>query len=140
MSAITAFEVQSFRNGTWKIETITDSKDLAVHQAEQVILNPAIHKVRVVQEAFDPASAEQKFRVVFIRDKKPAQQSAQPPMQQPAQAASASAEPSQTTQAARAAPKAKQGASAVGLVLKFGLIVCAGIAIIIALRYFGASL
>ena len=70
MSALTAFEVQSFRNGNWKIETITDNKEMAVHQAEQVIMNPAVSKVRVVQEAYDEESAEQKFRIVFLRDKK----------------------------------------------------------------------
>ena len=136
MSALTAFEVQSFRNGNWKIETIPDSKDLAVHQAEQVILHPAIRKVRVVQEAFDPKSAEQKFRTVFFRDKNAV---GKPPAQSDAPGALA-AETAQAAPTARLSPKAPRRVGAVGLILKFALIVSVGIAAILALRYFGANL
>ena len=136
MNALTAFEVQSFRNGDWKIETITDSKDLAVHQAEQVIRHPAVRKVRVVQEAFDPTSAEQKFRTVFFRDKnavcKPPSQSAAP--------GAPEGETVQTAPTARPSLKTPRRVGAVGLILKFALIVSVGIAAILALRYFGANL
>jgi len=138
MTALTAFEVQSFRNGNWKIETITDSKEMAVHQAEQVIMNPAVNKVRVVEEAYDEASAEQKFRIVFLRDKKVAAR--------PAAAANApktEANPDAVKPEAKAAVAANaarsRSASVVALSLKFGVIVCAGIAVIIALRYLGTN-
>ncbi|MFZ0694272.1 MAG: hypothetical protein WAN51_09005 [Alphaproteobacteria bacterium] len=136
MSALTAFEVQSFRNGDWKIDTITDSKDLAVHQAEQVILHPGIRKVRVVQEAFDPASAGQKFRTVFFRDKDAV---CKPPAPSAAPGAPA-AETAQAAPTARPSLKAPRRAGAVGLILKFALIISVGIAAILALRYFGANL
>jgi len=134
MSTLTAFEVQSFRNGNWKIETITDSKDLAVHQAEQVILHPAVRKVRVVQEAFDPASAEQKIRTVFFRDKKPV--SKPPPTAAPGTPAA------ETAQTAPTAPSltVPRRAGAIGLILKFALIVSAGIVAILALQYLGSRL
>ena len=134
MSALTAFEVQSFRNGNWKIETITDSKDLAVHQAEQVILHPTVRKVRVVQEAFDPTSAEQKFRTVFFRDKTPVSK----PSAQSAAPGAAAGETVQTALTARPSLKTPRRVGAVGLILKFALIVMVGIAAILALRYFGA--
>jgi hypothetical protein len=136
MSALTAFEVQSFRNGDWKIETITDSKDLAVHQAEQVILHPAVRKVRVVQEAFNPTSAEQKFRTVFFRDKTPVSK----PSAQPTAPGAPAAETVRTAPLDRPLLKPPRRIGTVWLILKFALIVSAGIAAILALRYFGASL
>jgi len=140
MSALTAFEVQSYRNGDWRIETITDSKELAVHQAESIIMSPGVHKVRVVEEAFNPNSAEQKFRTVFIRHKQPPKTAAASPPQaaQPrAEEAAARAPADEAPQPAAAPPRARL--SAIGLSLKFAAIVCAGIAVIIALRYFAAS-
>ena len=133
MSAITAFEVQSFRNGNWKIETITDSKDMALHQAEQVIMNPAVAKVRVVEEAYDQASDEQKFRIVFLRDKKVANR----PAATPAPAKTQEVAPPPELSAAKS-PRFG-GASLVALSVKFGAIICAGIGIIIALRMIGAN-
>ena len=136
MSALTAFEVQSFRNGDWKIETITDSKDLAVHPCLPVILHPAVRKVRVVQEAFDPTSAEQKFRTIFFRDKKPGCK----PSAQFAAPGAPAGETVRTALTARPSLKTPRRIGAVGLILKFALIVSVGIAAILALRYFGANL
>ena len=138
MSALTAFEVQSFRNGDWKIETITDSKDLAVHQAEQVILHPAVRKVRVVQEAFDPTSAEQKFRTVFFRDKTPVSKLSAQPTAAAAAPGTLGVETARTASNDRPLLKTPRRVGAVGLILKFALIVMVGIAAILALRYFGA--
>lgn len=132
MSALTAFEVQSFRNGNWKIETITDSKDMAMHQAEQVIMNPAVTKVRIVEEAYDQGSDEQKFRIVFLRDKKVANRPQNTPPQPKTQEV---APPPET----KAAPAPKRGVSVVALSVKFGAIICAGIAVIIALRILGTN-
>ncbi len=143
MSALTAFEVQSFRNGAWKIEAITDSKDIAVHQAEHIMKNAAIKKVRVVQETIDPESAEQKIRVVFVRDKqasKPAE--AAPPAQPPAPGQPPDPTPrgvSAPVAAAAAATHKHWSRSAVGMILNFGAIIVAGIAAILAIRYLGAS-
>ena len=134
MSAITAFEVQSFRNGDWRIETITDSKELAVHQAESVMMNPQVSKVRVVEEAFDQDSAEQKFRTVFIRHKIQAKAPEKPASAAPAAPEAAAAGTPQST-----APRARKKPGVVGLSLKFAAIVCAGIALIIVLRHFGAT-
>lgn len=132
MTALTAFEVQSFRNGNWKIETITDNKEMAVHQAEQVIMNPAITKVRVVQEAYDEESAEQKFRIVFLRDKKMATR--------PAPAAlKPDPEPAKRRPKTDVDVPRNRGASLVALSLKFGAIICTGVAVIIALRYLSTS-
>lgn len=137
MSALTAFEVQSFRNGAWKIEAITDSKDLAVHQAEHIMKSASVKKVRVVQETVDPVSAEQKIRIVFVRDKQVAKAPEAPPAGQPA-APSQAASPNPPA-AAVAAPRKPWSMTAVGLVLNFSAIVVAGIALILALRYLGAS-
>lgn len=139
MSALTAFEVQSFRNGNWKIETITDSKEIAVHQAEQVMLHPAVRKVRVVQEAFDPVSAEQKFRTVFVREKRSAKQQPAPPANG---AAGAPEQKSLATAPALASRSlfAQRMTSGVGLTLTFGLIVGAGIAVILFLRHLATNI
>ena len=132
MSALTAFEVQSFRNGNWKIETITDDKSLALHQAEQVIMNPAVAKVRVIEEAYDQASEQQKFRIVFLRDKKMPSRTQSGPAPEKTQEV---APPPEIT----AKPAAGRSASIAALSLKFGAIVCAGIAVIIALRIMGTN-
>lgn len=143
MSALTAFEVQSFRNGAWKIEAITDSKDLAVHQAEHIMKNAAIKKVRVVQETVDPVSAEQKIRIVFVRDKQPAKPAEAAP---PAQPTAPGQSPDAATPAApapvAAAPTTARkpwSMSTIGLILNFGAIIVAGIAVILVIRYLGAS-
>jgi len=146
MSALTAFEVQSFRNGEWKIEAITDNKDLAVHQAEHIIKNATIKKVRVVQETVDPNSAKQKTRIVFVRDRqavKPPEAPAGQPAASEHAIAPGQAVPSEQTAAPALAEPARQSKpwnmSAIGLILTFGAIVIAGIAVILAIRYVGAN-
>lgn len=140
MSALTAFEVQSYRNGNWKIETITDTKDLALHQAEQLIMSPTVTKVRVIEEAYDQASEEQKFRIVFLRDKKVANRPPGAPTESKPESAAATPppEPAAAPAAERPVPK-QRGTSAVALSFKFGAIICIGIAAIIALRLLGTS-
>jgi hypothetical protein len=135
MSALTAFEVQSLQNGSWKIEAITDSKDFAVHTAEQVMRSRTVTKVRVVQETVDPDSSHAKTRIVFFRDKyaaKPATTPADERDKLPS-AAPAPAPPSVTAKSRKS-----WGTTAIGLAINFGAIVIVGIGLILALRYLAA--
>lgn len=130
MSALTAFEVQSLRDGVWKIETVTDDKDMAIFEAQRIIQSPHVPKVRVVQEDFDPETDRYRTKVIFNRS--PAQRAgsmARAPAPRP--------DPMPSEVKPRPQPKQPGGMS---LALIFGGLTLAGIMIVIGLRYLATAI
>jgi hypothetical protein len=58
------FEVQVFRDGMWKIDSVFDDHDLAV-EAAQRIAESGRFAARVIEESKDPATGRSVLRAVF---------------------------------------------------------------------------
>lgn len=125
MNSLTAFEVQSFRESGWKIETVTDDKDLAIFEAQRLAQSPHISRIRVVEETFDPDVDRYKSKVVFSRSKgkKTWAQIREKPKPDPA------------ARPAAPPPPPAPPVISIGMVLTFTAIVLAGITLILVMRY-----
>ncbi|MCZ6849925.1 MAG: hypothetical protein O7F75_13905 [Alphaproteobacteria bacterium] len=53
MAKLTVFEIHTLREGTWKIDSIFDDRELAVMEGERLGRSQRFELVRVVEETFD---------------------------------------------------------------------------------------
>ena len=60
-----AFEIHTFHNGRWKIDSVFDDSDLAVLEARRLNDGKAQLGVRVVEEEFDEQSRRTMARTIF---------------------------------------------------------------------------
>lgn len=60
-----AFEIQTFRDGRWKIDSIFDDRALAIYDAERMDSSNRFSGIRVVEEIYDEITNETKTRTVF---------------------------------------------------------------------------
>ncbi len=60
-----AFEIHTFRNGRWKIDSIFDDKELALFEAQRMDGSGRYLGVRVVEEAFDENDRKTSARTIF---------------------------------------------------------------------------
>lgn len=65
MNKLTSFELQTYRAGTWKIDSIYDDRDLALFEAKRLAESRRHSGVRVVQEDFDEQTSETSTRVLY---------------------------------------------------------------------------
>ncbi len=70
MAKTTTFEVQSFRNGSWMIDSIYDDREMAVYTARNLLESRHHASVRVVSESYDEVTAESSSKVVFKDEKR----------------------------------------------------------------------
>jgi hypothetical protein len=64
-----AYEIHTFRDGAWKIDSIFDDKDLALLEAQRVDRGNRFSGVRVVEETFDEATDRTVTRTIFRSSK-----------------------------------------------------------------------
>ncbi len=60
-----AFEIHTFINGRWKIDSVFDDKELALFEAQRMDKSSRYSGVRVVEEAFDERSNKTSTRTIF---------------------------------------------------------------------------
>ena len=60
-----AFEIHTFHNGNWKIESVFDDRDIALFEASRMELSSRFAGVRVVEETFDEDSQECSTRTIY---------------------------------------------------------------------------
>lgn len=53
MPVLKVFELHTYRNGSWKIDSVFDDRDLALMEADRVDRSNRYSAVRVVEETFD---------------------------------------------------------------------------------------
>ena len=51
-----AFEMHTFRESQWKVDSVFDDRELAIHEARKVDENGCYTGVRVIEENYDEAS------------------------------------------------------------------------------------
>jgi hypothetical protein len=59
------FEIHTFREGTWKIDSVFDDKDLAIYEAQRMEKGGRFSAVRVVQETYDEETQKTGTRTVY---------------------------------------------------------------------------
>lgn len=60
-----AFEIHTFRDGQWKVDSVFDDRDLAVHEARKVDENGRYASVRVIEENYDETTDLTTTRTIF---------------------------------------------------------------------------
>ena len=60
-----AFEIHTFHNGKWKIDSVFDDRDLALFEASRMDSSSRYAGVRVIEENFDEDSRECKTRTIY---------------------------------------------------------------------------
>ena len=65
MGKIVSYELQTYRMGTWKIDSIFDDKELALFEARRVAESRRHSAVRVVQEDYDENTNDTTNRIVY---------------------------------------------------------------------------
>ncbi|MCW9040588.1 MAG: hypothetical protein OQJ76_08845 [Rhodospirillales bacterium] len=69
MSRSVSYEVQSYRDGKWMIDSVYDEKEMAMYVARDLLDSPRHKMVQVLEEAYDESSGEFISKVVFTRKK-----------------------------------------------------------------------
>ena len=62
---ITAFELQTYNDGKWKIDSIFDDRQLALFEAKRLAESGRFPGVRVVQESYDAEKDKTDFRIIY---------------------------------------------------------------------------
>lgn len=60
-----AYEIHTFRDGTWKVDSVFDDRDLALFEAKRVEEGSRYSGVKVVEEFYDEASDLTTTRTLF---------------------------------------------------------------------------
>ena len=78
MSQAVSYELLSFKGGNWVIESVYDTKDMAVQEARRLLDGRHQKGVKVIEETYDADTDNTRARIVFSRQKgedKPRQKS-----------------------------------------------------------------
>jgi hypothetical protein len=59
------FEIHTFRDGKWKIDSVFDDKELAIYEAQRMDKGGRFSAVRVVQETYDEETQRTSIRTVY---------------------------------------------------------------------------
>ncbi len=65
MSLLKDFEIHTYRNGSWKIDSVFDDRDLALMEADRIDRSNRYSAVRVVEETFDEETERGGTRTIF---------------------------------------------------------------------------
>ncbi len=136
---ITAFELQTFQGGKWKIDSIFDDRDLVVFEAKRLHESGRFPAVRVVEEIYDFDSDRTVTRTIFKSAKTDRGNAVaarrQKQVESEVQESHQKAEQMRTVKAKKKA-QADSNRLYVMLALKTVGIVIVGAAVLIALKYF----
>ena len=71
MAKLTAFEIHTYKNDAWKIESIFDDRERAVLEGERMGQSARFDEVRVVEETFDEESEKVGTRTLYRSPREP---------------------------------------------------------------------
>ena len=75
-----AFEIHTFRDAQWQVDSVFDDRDFAVHEARKVDENGRYAGVRVIEENYDKSSDHTTIRTIFRGKKERAKSKARMPI------------------------------------------------------------
>jgi predicted RNA-binding Zn ribbon-like protein len=124
------FEIHTFREGSWKIDSVFDDKDLAIYEAQRMEKGGRFSAVRVVQETYDEETQKTGTRTVY-RTTKVDRMNVDVERRR--------AQPLTVAAPPRPPKKKKKGVSPVMMLLTLSAIVLGGIAVLYLLQNFSAK-
>ena len=119
------FEIHTFRDGTWKIDSVFDDKDLATYEAQRMEKGGRFSAVRVIQETYDEETQRTSTRTVY-RSTKVDRMNVEGERQR--------AKPLLVAPPPRPPKPKKPGISTIAMVLTLSAIVLGGIAVLYLLQ------
>lgn len=133
-----AFEIHTFKDGQWKIDSVFDDRELALHEARKVDESGRYSSLRVIEENYDEVSDLTTTRTIFRGGK--AKQIAKSRRTTPTRSSSnlrggAGKEPMRKGRSA----KQKQKTNLLVPILLLIIVVMAGVGGLIAMQYLGAQ-
>ena len=131
-----AFEIHTFREGQWKVDSVFDDRDLAIHEARKVQENGRYLGIRVIEENYDGASDLTTTRTIF-RGKNAAANSklSKSPAKKAARVAKRAGAKREPSGKPRARPEKKNSTGFLVPVLILLLLVITGVAVMLGLHY-----
>lgn len=69
MAKSVSFEIYSFKNGDWMLDSVHDDKNMAIHQGRMLIASPHHMAIRVVEESYDDVTDNSMTKIVYKEQK-----------------------------------------------------------------------
>ncbi len=69
MARQVSFEIYSFKNGDWMLDSVHDDKNMAIHQGRMLIASPHHMAIRVVEESYDAATDNSMSKIIYKEQK-----------------------------------------------------------------------
>ncbi len=135
---IVSFEIHTYRDGAWKIDSVFDDRELALSEAKRMEEKNRFGAIRVLEETFNEASNAVSSRTIYRSTKLDAQNKEATARQVAndrsikSQKISRSAEQTRIRQTVL---KEEQHKSYAGMIVKLGLLLIFGLVLMTALRY-----
>ncbi|MEQ8640678.1 MAG: hypothetical protein RIE31_08755 [Alphaproteobacteria bacterium] len=143
MANLIAYEIQIYTSGAWKIDSVFDDRELAVAEAQRLERSRRYPAVRVMEEQFSDAEQVSRTRTVYRgsgvdrSNRRAVQRQVKNKQEIEAEKAQVDANRDART---NPPPRRKSATTiTVWAMLKFALIATAGIAAVIAIRWFSFS-
>ena len=137
-----AFEIQTYQDGKWRINSIFDDRELALFEARRVDESSRYSAVRVIEELFDEASAKTSTKTIFRGGRAADLRTAREPDTQKKAAANRTGRGAVNRSGARRPgvrrPPAKKKTSMAGPIVLLLLVIVLGGAAMFGLQYFEA--
>ena len=133
-----AYEIHTYRDGVWKVDSVFDDKDLAIFEARRVEEGSRYAGVKVIEEYYDEASDLTTTRTLFrggaAKARRPLPEKPKPKPGRGVPRGSAGREP---VRKSRGRQQKNQSSNLV-LVLVTLVILLGGITLMLGLRYLSA--
>ena len=133
-----AFEIYTFKDGQWKMDSVFDDRELAVYEAKKIAGGSRYSGVKVIEENYDELTDLTTTRTLFRggaakteRSKKPAAKT------RPAGSRAGTGAGREPRRKGRAKPQKKQSNMLVP-VLVLLLLLTSGVALLLGLQYFSS--
>lgn len=65
MTTFRTYEIHTFRNGKWKIDSVFDDRELAMSEAERIEHFKRYSAIRVIQEIFDDVTDKSSTHTIY---------------------------------------------------------------------------
>ncbi|MFO1189221.1 MAG: hypothetical protein U1E97_06455 [Alphaproteobacteria bacterium] len=136
-----SFEIHTFRDGAWKIDSIFDDRDLALSEAKRMEEKNRYGAIRVIEETFNVTSNSVNTRTIFrstkvdTENREATTKKIANDKEMKARKMVAPAERIRLQKAREKAQAEKKHGTYAGLILKLGVIVILGVATLISLRF-----
>ncbi|NQV48572.1 MAG: hypothetical protein HQ504_12450 [Rhodospirillaceae bacterium] len=69
MARNVSFEIYSFKNGNWMLDSVHDDKNMAIHQSRMLVASPHHIAVRVIEESYDDATDQTMSKIIYKEKK-----------------------------------------------------------------------